>query len=143
MTERIFKDTLGQVIEVGDTVVHAKAQSNSVRLAIREVLEIYPTKMRGVKLSKGRSTYDPTGKERGDQYTWTHSHNLVICLKHDKEIVSKTWAIVPIASWVSWRRMGWTTGTAMATPRWTSTSRRRRKSNAESHSRSRGPHAER
>ena len=90
--ERIFKDTLGQVIEVGDTVVHAKAQSNSVRLAIREVLEIDPSKMRGVKLSKGRSAWDTTGEMREGQHTWTHSHNLVIVLKHDKEIVSKAWA---------------------------------------------------
>lgn len=91
MTERIFKDTLGQIIEVGDTVVHAKSQSNSVRLAIRTVLEIDPSKMRGVKLSKGRyKAYQPEPKEGA--YTWAHSHNLVICLKHDKEIVSKSWA---------------------------------------------------
>lgn len=91
MNERIFKDTLGQVIEVGDTVVHAKSQSNSVRLAIRTVLEIDPSKMRGVKLSKGRyKDYQPEPKEGA--YTWAHSHNLVICHKHDKEIVSKSWA---------------------------------------------------
>lgn len=90
MTSRIFKDTLGQVIEVGDTVVHAKAQSNSVRLAIREVLEIDPSKMRGVKLSKGRTKAYQAEPPEGS-YTWTHSHNLVIVLKHDKEIVSKGW----------------------------------------------------
>lgn len=88
---RVFKDTLGQVIEVGDTVVHAKSQSNSVSLAIREVLEIDPSKMRGVRLSEGRQKHATINPLYAGRSTWTHSHNLVICLKHDKEIVSKGW----------------------------------------------------